>query len=161
MGFGPASAGGPKKAIALHDGFVREVQNEAPRGGNMDGGDPCFGEDFDSSLTSGGGEAVDDGLGGVGDGEYSAVVFGFKEDIASLEPVDGFGGTEAGEGSDEGASAAWIAGGKFAWIEARVGDIAPSAAGDPDFGKKVGSFFEKDDLGIGIGLGCGDGGKKS
>ena len=58
------------------------MQDEATSGGIFYGGNPCSGKNFDSSLTSGGGQTFDEGLGRDSDGEYTSVVFGFKKDIA-------------------------------------------------------------------------------
>lgn len=41
-----------------------------------------------------------------------------------------------------------------------MGDIASSAARDPDFGENLGAFFEDEDL-FGAVLGCGDGAEEA
>jgi len=51
--------------------------------------------------------------------------------------------------------------GKVAWVEAGMGDIAAAAAGNADFGEELRATFEHRHLGVGRGLGAGDGGKKT
>lgn len=106
------------------------------------------------------GQAIDDGLGGVGQGKHATIRFRLKFDPTGLEPIDGLGGAKAGEGADEGATAAGVAGGEFAGVETGVSDIAATSAGETDFGEQVGTFFKEDDLGLGVGFRGGNGGEK-
>ena len=86
--------------------------------------DSVIREDLYVGLLRGLGQAVDDGLGGVGGGEHSSIRLGFKFNATRLKPVDRFRWAETCEWSDEGATTAGVAGGQFARIKAGVGDIA-------------------------------------
>ena len=97
----------------------------------------------------------------VGGGEHASVRLDFEFHAAGFEPADGVLGLETVVGADEFAFAAGITAGEFAGIEAGVGDVATSAAGDADFLEEFGAAFEDGDLGLGRGFRAGDGGEES
>ncbi len=155
-----AAAGGPQESIGGEDFAAGKRQRESAAVMALDQVQAGLEADRDSGIPRGVEEAIDDGLRGVGDGEHASVGLGFQIHAAQAEPLDGLAGAEARERADEGASAARVALGKLAGIEAGVGGIAASAARDADLGEHMAGFFENRDGGPGIGLGGGDGSEK-
>lgn len=87
-----------------------------------------FREDLYFGFLRGLGQAVNDGLRGVGGGKHSSIRLGFKFHATRLKPVDRLRWAETCEWADEGATPARIAGGKLARVKAGVGDIATTSS---------------------------------
>ena len=79
-------------------------------------------------------EAVDDGLRVVGGGEHASVGLGFDRDAALGEPLNRVLWLPAMEGTAQFTGTTWVVGGELGGVEAVVGDVAASAAGDFYFG---------------------------
>ena len=95
----PVEAGGLGAAAGGDDDPVEslavEVKSAAVQ--RLDGLDGGLHPDVDAGRAGLAEQAIDDGLGGVGDGEHAAVVFGLERDAAFGEPVDGVLGAEGAE----------------------------------------------------------------
>jgi hypothetical protein len=81
-------------------------------------------------------------LRGIRDGKHAPISLGFQSNATALKPCDSVRRTEAIEGTDERPTTSWVAAGKLAGIEAGVSDIAASTAGDSNFRKCAGAFFQ-------------------
>jgi hypothetical protein len=97
----------------------------------------------------------------IGDGEHAAVGLGLQFHAARFKPRHRVAHLKVFEGRQQRPPAARISGDQFTRIEASMGDIAATAAGNADFGEKLRAAFEHRHFGIGRGLGAGDGGKKT
>ncbi len=142
------SAGGDEELRAGVGFAAGEVDFESGIGLWGDAGHFLLGEELDVVFAAGEEEGIDDGLGGVGGGKDTSVLFRFEWDAVGFEPLNRVLGLEEVERADEGFAAAGVAITQRAWVEAGVSDVAASAAGDPDFGEWRGGFFEECD-------GCG------
>src|SRR5262249_33948601 len=106
-------------------------------------------------------QTIDDRLRRVSDREHSAVCFRLEPHIALFEPADGVFGLKTIIRSDKFALAARVIVGEFARIEAGVGYVTTTSAGDAHFFEDLSGFFQDDDFGRRILLGASNGGKKS
>ena len=66
-----------------------------------------------------------------------------------VKPIDCVLGLKAMEGAEQLFVSAWVVGGEFFGIELGVGDVAPPASRDADFGKELPCFLQNDDLSMG------------
>jgi hypothetical protein len=141
-----AAAGGHEDAIGAQGLVAFEVDEEAIVGGFdlLDGG---AGKEFDISAAGGVHQAVDDGFGGVAEGEHTAIGFGFELDAFAQVPVDGVLGLKPCECASEGFATTGIVLDEDGGFEAGVGDVAAASARDADLGEGGASGFDEGDLG--------------
>jgi hypothetical protein len=135
---------------------------ESETGGRgIHGLDAAGGAEFHAGFLRGFEQAVDDGLRGIGDGKHATVGFGLELHASRREPVDRVLRLEAMKRSNECAPAARISLRQRARIEARVGDVAATAAGNTDFREKLPPTFKQYDMRAWAGIGTCDGREKS
>jgi hypothetical protein len=113
----------------------------------------------DSRSCGKGLQAINDGLGTVGDRKNSIVRFYFEFDTAVRKPLQRVAGHEPIKRSEQLSTSARIKLNEFVWRKTGVRYVASTAAGDAHFTKRVGSFFVQNDLTIRIGFCCGNSGK--
>ena len=125
----------------------------------FEGGDFAAGLDFDPVRACCVGEALHDGLRGIGCRKHAPVGFGLEVDAVLVKPSDGVGSVEAMKGAMQAAVSSGIVLDEFAGVGAVVGDVAATAAGDADFGEDLFRLFENEDGSDSL-LGGGDGSKE-
>ena len=113
----------------------------------------------DSRSCGKGLQAINDGLGTVGDRKNSIVRLYFEFDTAVRKPLQRVAGHEPIKRSEQLSTSARIKLNEFVWRKTGVRYVASTAAGDAHFTKRVGSFFVQNDLTIRIGFCCGNSGK--
>ena len=140
-----------EQAVAVQGRAIVEGDGEAAVVTALCGGGAAFHAQTCAGASGGGEHGVDDGAGGVGDGEHAAVVLGLEDDAVGGAPIDRVTDVPAAEGAAQFAAAARIAQYEFARVLAGVGDVAAAAARDLDLGQRLGALLEHGDARAGLG----------
>ena len=138
-----ASAGGDQHPRALKGAPAGQIQFESTSRSPARVFDSAAAFETNAGPRCGILQAPDDLVGRVADRKHSPIAFRFERNAARLEPRDGIAGLETGERAKEFTAAARIMPSKFGGVEARMGDVAAAATGNPDLGQEVRSSFKE------------------
>lgn len=106
-------------------------------------------------------QALYDGRGRVGRREHAAVGLGLEGDAVRLEPANGVRRLKLVKRPEQLACATRICGHELARVEARVGDVAAPATGDPYLDERLRSALEHVYVALAIRTRAGDRGEET